>query len=273
MADKTLAFSERRYFVKLLNHGGYVLNFSSNQFDQFTTEVVGVPLVETYQRSKGASLEAYLAEAPRRDSVVLLNALMEEWQDTFAETASEEDAKLAARCLADLEGLKRSIVPLEFNSDLLKDQGFTSAYLDAQRALLQQSVEDDPTVAIGTAKEIVESCCRTILEERGVAAYKDDDLPKLVDKTTLALSVNPRGVAAETPGVRTIRTLLGNLATVAKSLAELRNSYGSGHGKPMSYSGLTQRHARLAAGASMTLVQYLWDTHLERPHEANVGQP
>jgi len=48
----------------------------------------------------------------------------------------------------------------------------------------------------------------------------------------------------------TIRALLGNLATVAQRMAELRNPYGTGHGKAAKASGLQPRHARLAVGAA-----------------------
>ncbi|POO88177.1 hypothetical protein C1H57_25205, partial [Clostridium sp. 2-1] len=45
-------------FLKLFNRGGYVLNFSTNDFDVFTMSSVGVPLCEHYKESKGKSLTA-----------------------------------------------------------------------------------------------------------------------------------------------------------------------------------------------------------------------
>lgn len=46
-------------------------------------------------------------------------------------------------------------------------------------------------------------------------------------------------------------------SVVAGGIAELRNPYGTGHGKPDSYKGLTVRHAKLAVGSATTLVEYL----------------
>ena len=49
--------------------------------------------------------------------------------------------------------------------------------------------------------------------------------------------------------------------TRAQGVAELRNMYGSGHGKSYSYQGLEPRHAQLAVGSSITLVRFMWDTY------------
>ena len=59
----------------------------------------------------------------------------------------------------------------------------------------------------------------------------------------------------------TMKKLLGNLRAIAESLGELRNVYGSGHGKSATYKGLQPRHAKLAVGSAVTLVNFLWDTY------------
>lgn len=50
---------ERSAFLKLFNRRGYVLDFSTNDFDIFTTESIGVPLCQKYGLSKGASLSTF----------------------------------------------------------------------------------------------------------------------------------------------------------------------------------------------------------------------
>ena len=42
---------EKGGFLKLFNRGGYVLDFSTNDFDSFTMESIGVPLCQKYQMS------------------------------------------------------------------------------------------------------------------------------------------------------------------------------------------------------------------------------
>lgn len=63
--------------------------------------------------------------------------------------------------------------------------------------------------------------------------------------------------------METIRRLLSNLATITSGIAELRNSYGTGHGKAASSKGLGPRHAKLAVGAASTLAVFLAETHRE----------
>ena len=78
------------------------------------------------------------------------------------------------------------------------------------------------------------------------------------------LKLVPEGIPDQAKGAKTIKALLGNLASMAQSLAELRNLYGTGHGKHGRAKGLNSRHARLAVGAASTLVMFLFETHQER---------
>ncbi|GAB6178815.1 hypothetical protein JCM14036_01340 [Desulfotomaculum defluvii] len=48
-----LSQTEKGIFMKLFNRGGYVLNFSTNDFNVFTLESVGVPLCAGLQTIKG----------------------------------------------------------------------------------------------------------------------------------------------------------------------------------------------------------------------------
>ncbi|MGQ4534588.1 abortive infection family protein [Dermabacteraceae bacterium P13115] len=271
-----MKYDERCNFIELLNEGGYVLNFNGEQFSQFTKEITGVDLQERYGFSKGKSLKAFLTDAPRNLSIPLLQGLMKEWDRTRRVVADDKTIELADSCWQQLNKLIASLNDGGIGEHL-KNRGFTSEYLEEQRKLLWGKLSEHPTASIGIAKELIESCCVTILEQRSVSYTKADSLPRLVDKTQTALSINPRTVDCAVPASDEVKSLLGNLATVARSLAELRNSYGIGHGKSASYQGLSERHARLASGAAFTLVDYLWAIHLERPqmqgwHETLEGE-
>ena len=47
----------------------------------------------------------------------------------------------------------------------------------------------NPTNAIGVAKELIESCCKTIVVDLGIAWSKKDDVPQLTSKTMDALNL------------------------------------------------------------------------------------
>jgi hypothetical protein len=78
------------------------------------------------------------------------------------------------------------------------------------------------------------------------------------------LKLVPDGIKDEVKGAKSVKAVLGNLSTLVQGLAELRNLYGTGHGKGGSAKGLTARHARLAVGAATTLAIFLFDTHEDR---------
>jgi hypothetical protein len=160
------------------------------------------------------------------------------------------------------------IVPLGRNAALEDVTDTVSAFdmpeLHRQVDRMQSAVDDDPGLAIGTAKELLETTCKTILDERGVDFSASDDLPKLVKETRKALDLVPDNIPDAAKGADVIRRLLSNLGAVAQGLGELRNLYGTGHGKSGRSRGLGPRHARLAVGAASTLATFLLETHQER---------
>jgi hypothetical protein len=140
-------------------------------------------------------------------------------------------------------------------------QQLTGEYIQQQIRRMEESVDKDPELAIGTAKEFLESFCGTILAERGVPVDKRLDLPALVRLTVGQLNVLPHGVSEVPHAEKTIKVLLNNLMSIGHQLAELRNAYGTGHGKTTEHVGLSKHHARLAVGAAAALAAFLFDCH------------
>ena len=59
-------------FLMLFIRNGYVLDFSTNDFDVFTTNSIGIPLCEKYGLSKGKSLVAFLNETSDEERTKIL---------------------------------------------------------------------------------------------------------------------------------------------------------------------------------------------------------
>jgi hypothetical protein len=137
----------------------------------------------------------------------------------------------------------------------------SSNWMRTEITRIQNSIETDPALAIGTAKDLVESCCRTILEELGEPIGKSDDLPTLSKKMCKRLGLVPEGIPKEAKGASTVKLLLSNLATITRGIAELRGLYGSGHGRDGKHIGLEPRHARLAASSAITFVEFATETY------------
>jgi hypothetical protein len=133
-------------------------------------------------------------------------------------------------------------------------------HINQQITRLERAAREDPELAIGTAKEFLETLCKTILDERNIGVKKDEDLPGLVKLTIRNLKVLPDGVTAFNID-KTVMALVGNLGATAHQLAQIRNAFGTGHGKPVGYVGLEERHAQLAVGAAVTLAVFLFRCH------------
>jgi len=254
---------EKGAFLKLFNRGGYVLNFSTPEFDVFTLESVGVALCEKYLASKGKSLIAYVHDAEETDIIKLLKDLLYHYELHYhweMTSSDNEYAPLYKRCRTIMDRIITNAIPLAKSVESLKGK-FSSEYLSAQMDIMVAMQRDNPTEAIGKSKELIESCCKTILEANTVSIDKNWDVGELAGKTMSLLKITPDHIPDTAQEAESIKAILGNLRGIATNLATLRNACGSGHGKSANYKGLSERHAKLAVGSSITLVQFLWDSH------------
>lgn len=128
---------------------------------------------------------------------------------------------------------------------------------------MQSALASEPDVAIGTAKEFVETICKTILRERDIPYDPGEKVPRLVKQVATVLELIPQGIAGEAKAIETVKRLLSNLGSVSDGLAELRNLHGTGHGKEANAKGLELRHARLAVGSATALAVFLLEAHME----------
>ncbi|MDO8308908.1 MAG: abortive infection family protein [Actinomycetota bacterium] len=99
--------------------------------------------------------------------------------------------------------------------------------------------------AIGASKELLEATFRGALDLMCVAYGRSDDYPALAKKVRSALHSYP-GFAPAGDESKAITKILSGFGQISSGMAEMRNSYGTGHGKPRHPGGLTVRHARLA---------------------------
>lgn len=136
-----------------------------------------------------------------------------------------------------------------------------SALMDHLGAI-ERDLASDPAGAIASAKELVETMYKLILDKRGIA-YGTEDLPKLYKKVAVELSLAKESVPDSTKGSEAAHKVLAALNTAVFGLAELRNQIGRGHGRSTKSPAL-ERHARLAFNAAVTLTEFLYDTLQDR---------
>jgi hypothetical protein len=259
----SLSLIDKRRLEELFNmSSGYVLNFSDRTFGDFFVEIVKIDIHSEKYQTNGSSKAKKLRSFWKLESDYLVGtvilALVELAEvmssDTINKALATQCKDIGNRLLAgnvNLKPLKETIVV------------FDAKHLAEQIQRIEKSIDTDPSLAIGTAKELIETCCKTILAERGKPVSGCPDVPELTKETFKELKLIPDGIPEFARGRDVIKRLLQNLGTIGNNLAELRGLYGTGHGRHGRAGSLAPRHAKLAVGAASTLATFLFDTHKE----------
>jgi len=123
-----------------------------------------------------------------------------------------------------------------------------TAYVNGKINTMNDAIHKDTDLAIGTAKELLETICKSILKQKGVSIDTDWTLPQLLKTTTSKLDFTPKEAAAPDKAEKGIKQILGGITSIVHGVAELRNGYGTGHGKDADFRGLEIKYAKLCVG-------------------------
>lgn len=129
----------------------------------------------------------------------------------------------------------------------------THDYVNKQIRLMNNSIENNPHLALGISKELIETCCKYILEEEGIEYNKDWDIAKLVKETNKHLDLMPFEVENIELAKSSIAKILGGFSIIVHGITELRNAYGTGHGHSPKFKSLDGIYVKLAVSASSEL--------------------
>jgi hypothetical protein len=135
-------------------------------------------------------------------------------------------------------------------------------YQEIQR--IESSIDSDPALAIGTAKELIDTCCKHIADRMSITLPANPDTPDLVKAVLKELKLVPEGISDQAKGAEVIKKTLRTLSTTTQGLAEIRNLYGTGHGKNSRHKGLQPRHARLAVATAAAFAEFIVETYKDR---------
>jgi hypothetical protein len=134
----------------------------------------------------------------------------------------------------------------------------SASVLAAWKKALARRISD-PEGAITAARALVESVCKTILDDLEQPYGDKDDLPKLYRKVTKVLTIGPEKRMEEQ-----IKRILGGCTTAVEGLGSLRNRSGDAHGQGRTSYKLSARHASLAVNLAGTAAMFLMQTFEER---------
>ena len=161
----TLKFRERIILEDLLGMSlGYVLNFSDRTFGEFFDDLMGIDIHSEKYSAQGGSKANKLrtfwkVESDYRVGKVLLE--LAEYCRLQPASSDLEYSQMIDECCT----IAHRLLSSSFSSVTLTENAarMNANYLKQQIQRMEQSIDSDPSLAIGTAKELIETCCKTIL--------------------------------------------------------------------------------------------------------------
>lgn len=230
---------EKGVFLRLFNREGYVLDFSTAGFDVFTMNSVGVALCQKYQLSKGKSLIQFTNDADDDGRVLKLFSDLIFYYETsyrrFEEETHDKDffneegayRKDYLKCKNILSKYSQNPQTIKVQAEELKTS-FSTDHMTNQINLMIRSLDSNPTEAIGKSKELIESCCKTILNECSVDMNKDWTFQQLVNNTFEVLRLLPENIDRESLLGQIFKQMYGSLKGQINPIVAIRNTYGTG---------------------------------------------
>lgn len=131
--------------------------------------------------------------------------------------------------------------------------------LNDQLNRLRRNTED-AALLLGTAKELLESVGKFVLEENGRMPDRRIDFPEVMTLSMELLGVMPSQVDATTEGGKQLRKVYQAIRTVVEAINELRNDHGTGHGRTLP-SGVSVQAARFMIRQATMVAEMLLSSH------------
>ena len=240
---------EKGGFLKLFNRGGYVLDFSTNDFDTFTMESIVIPLCQHYQMSKGKSLVAYCSEASEEDVFKLLSDLLRHYELNCIDNYDEEKFHpLYEKCKAIIERESGSIeiktpAIVCVNREYIKD-------ISARAIRDVENVEYDS--AITKSRTLLEEVFCFVIEKKQKEPSQKGDIKKLYKQVKELYNMH-----SDAGMDKRINELLSGLEKIIDAIAEMRNKNSDAHGVGQKRINISEHHARLFVNSAMTMADFI----------------
>lgn len=114
---------------------------------------------------------------------------------------------------------------------------------------------NDPEGAITTARTLLETTCKHILDAESIGYDDGAELPKLYRLTAQTLKLAPDQASEQM-----YKQVLGGCQTVVEGIGSMRNKFSDAHGKGATAAKPDERHARLALNLAASTAMFLVET-------------
>ena len=116
-------------------------------------------------------------------------------------------------------------------------------------------LDEDPEGAITSARTLLESVCKHILDQTETPYQDELDLPALYKRTSRQLNLAP-----EQHSEQIFKQILGGCTSITNGLAGVRNRLGDAHGQGSNRVKPARRHAKLAVNVAGAMAVFLIET-------------
>ena len=254
---------------------GWTLRSIADLFEDHGFTPANIPDEELPGGQRRSLVECYYKNIDLKNADHVRRLLAVYADVLFAAPEEFREGKQKLVRLLERDGFKyhdegRIEVPATLALASIPQVGLETAHLDVYLTRINGALEKDPELAIGSAKDLVEGTLKSILVGlKEPFDEKGGDVQVLLKKVQKRLDLAPEGVDGAKRGAETIRRTLSNLGQVVIGVFELRNLYGSGHGRTRR-NAVDHRLAKLAVGSAGTLCHFLLETYeVRRPRAAN----
>lgn len=148
---------------------------------------------------------------------------------------------------------------LEFTVDSPVDEYvvFNVDYINEQWQKALDRKYEDPEGAITTARTLIETVLKTILEEQAIP-YKNQDLSELYKEVAKLLNLAP-----ENHQEKIFKQILGGANGMVSGLGTLRNKISDSHGIGSARVKPKERHSELAVNLAGSMALFVYKTYKE----------
>lgn len=127
-------------------------------------------------------------------------------------------------------------------------------YVVSKLQILKDSIRTAPHLAIGTSKELIEVCCKGILNHHAVIIDPKWELARLVKETNKVLNFGAE--KHDEKFQQSISLITGGLSNIVHGVTEIRNKFGSGHGHALNFQELDDAYTQLVVYCSIELITF-----------------
>lgn len=241
--------TEISYFLRLFIRNGYVLDFSTNNFDIFTTSSIEIPLCEKYELSKGKSLAAFCNEGSNDKVQKLLFDLLEHYEVHYKHRTSEEKNKgLFEKCLA--------IRDRELKNIQIHVPAITCVNVEYISNISKRAINDiengEFDSAITKARTLLEEVFCNVIEAKNEIPSTNGNIKELYKQVK-----NLYNMHQDKDNDVRINILLSGFEKILTSISEMRNNVSDSHGVGQKRLSIKDYHARLYVNSAITMAEFI----------------